>query len=487
MKKLFFSILSVLVLLLSVMTANALTLGDKDTRVSILSEDILEEIQGTFTIDSIDQDGTMTCTVTPESKYLNTNTRSEKNINITFPGTQGTDPQTFTYAVASGTTSLTVSVKGRIPENLDAVDNTLDESSFKVATISCSLGTFSYTEELFMQRENQFEIDEIEAEFNGDIETLNEDGDEITDLEPGQTVALDVIMDNNFDEDDDVDMEVDVTISCDPDDIDIDDDSDDVDITAEDSDSITFDLDLDEDDVEDKKYKCTIQATATDDYGAIHGEEWEIELDIEKEKYEVEIKQLSLSPDAITCDDREVTASIRIKNVGKKNDDEVKLELVATELDIIRSITDIDLDESDSTRKVMTFVVPDDADAGTYKVTAKTYNLGISLSDQQSVDLVVPNCKPEPEPTPVPPRPTPTPRPQEDTQTDSPDVVVTTPDQSPEPVTPEEEEEEEPVEEEADDDEAGIPSLYVVLLVILIVVLLAGVIGLMVYLLRPAN
>lgn len=456
MKKLLLGLSILVVLLISTLSASAaLVLGSTSQEASIDDEDINKYTTKTFTLTGIA--ATSTCTFSPVDNYINSASGEKKNnLNIT-------------YVTASGTLKVTA----RVPESLDAVDeSTLNENSFQVADISCSGGV---SETLEIRRMNMLEIDEIEADFGTDIETLNDDGDELEDLDAGDTLSLEVFIDNLYDNDDNVDIDTDVTIECDSD-IDVDDESDNVEIGADDKDSVIFDLTLDEDDVTDSTYTCVITVTGTDDFGAIHGEEWTIKLDVSKENYEVKVKEMSLSPTAVTCTNREVTASVKIKNTGKKNDDEVKLELVSSKLSLLKSIIDIDLNDGDSTRKVFTFSVPDDLVSGTYEIIAKTYSKGLSLSDQHSVSLVVPDCGQDPTPVVTPPPVVVTPPP----------VVVTPP-----PSTGGDDDDDDDVTAtpidagDADEDEEETSNIiYVILLIVLIVLLVGGIIGLMVYLLR---
>lgn len=358
----------------------------------------------------------------------------------------------------------------QIPKNVDVIYSG-DEDNVEpqlVAVVYNSATPSVILENITIQRPAKLVIDKVEATYGSDSSTMNEDSDEFEDLKPGTQMILEVIMDNDFDKDANNEIAVDVTIECDPNDIEIDDDSDDVDISEDDTDSVEFDLDFDEDDVEDTTYTCTIVASGNDENGAFHSATWDLDFTVEKEKYEVQIKELSTNPDSITCDSRDITVSAKIKNTGSKSDDEIKLEITVPKLNEKEEFVDIDLDETDDTRKQVMFSFPEDAEAGKYDIVAKTYIKGVSLSDTQTISVTVPEC-------------------EENKQDDTPvvvtqPVVVTTPsDNEPVPAEPTTDDVDEVVEE---DEEETSGNGMVIALVVLILLLIGGIVGLLIYLFK---
>ncbi len=255
-----------------------ITLGGNNQEASILGEGILKTVVGSYQVTS-NNGGTMECVSNVESKYVNTYSFEQlNNINITFAGLVS-----GRYTV-SPFTSNSIVIRVRMPENLDSIIsdaldiNYLQESAFKVGEIHCNIGGFSHIENVYLQRKNMFEIDKIYATYNSYLEILNADGDEIDNVTSGDIVDLEVILANIYDSDDDIDLDVEISIDCDSD-INVDDESDDTTIGADDTESINFQLDLSN--TQDNIYMCTITAIATDDYGAKHGEEWTISLDVQ--------------------------------------------------------------------------------------------------------------------------------------------------------------------------------------------------------------
>lgn len=485
MRKLFLGLIALFVLLMASVSVHALALGSSTQEASDFDEDILRVVTGTFSVNATSA-GTMTCRVSSyDTKYVNViSTAQEKNLNITFNGAaEGT------YTVSTPSVTY-VTVKARVPENLDAVvsdsssTSFLNTGSFKVATITCTIGSATFSEDLYMQRKNLLSIDKIEVDYDDESDNINEDGDEIKDLIPGGILRLNVIMESDYDDDLNIDLDTDVTIDC-PSEFDVNENSDDVEIAAGESDSVEFEIELDEDDVDDGSYKCTLTAFAKDSsYDSTHGEKWEFTFKVEKEDYDLRVDEFTLSPsNTLSCTDRSLTAAVSVKNIGSKDDKRVKIEVTSPKLSITQSVSNIDLEATDDDRKDFTLVIPESIKAGTYDITARAYSKGLSVTDSKVIQLVVPNCAAdevvsEPEARP--------------TQTRAP--VVVTPDDEEEddtgvtvnpfnrPATPAATAA--PTATAAEGTGASINSVYLVLLVVLIVLLLGGIIGLLVYLFK---
>jgi hypothetical protein len=473
MRKIFFALMLVFAFVFASAAATALSIGSTSQTISNYKEDLLRTAKGSFTV-TPNTTGTMACTVSPEAAYINTLEEHEfKNIRVLF---EDQEVLTGTYSVTTGT-AKTVSVTARIPENLDSTDRTtLATESFKVATITCSIGgSVIHTENLFMQRQNMLKIDEIEIRYDGLIDTISRDDGRITDLEPGTLLDLEVMLENRFRiRDYDLDIDTNVKISCDPEDIYLFNDEEDVLLRAESTDIAFFELDLEEDYVTDRTYKCTIEATGIDDYEAFHSEEWTIDLEVSRERYDLRIEDFTLSTTAVTCTDRDVTASLRVKNIGQSRDRSVKFEISSSALNLLKAETGIEIDEARTKRETFTFTVPTDLKSGTYAISAKVYSLGRSLSDEAKVNLVVPNCGQDPAPPVVVTPPV-------NNVDEQPPVVIVTP-----PVDEDEDNdvvvEETPGDEDEEENISG--TLYLILLVVLVLVLLGGIIGLLVYLMK---
>jgi len=344
-----------------------------------------------------------------------------------------------------------------------------------VADMVCGTDVGSKTVPIYMQRKSFVELDNIDAMIDSNSVTINDENDDLEDLKPGQSISFTVNIDNKYDADDDLSLEVEGEIVCDSE-IEIDEETDDTEVDADDTDSIQLEITLDEDEVEDGTYDCTISFTATDDFGAVDGEKWAISLKVDKEKYEISIKEFSLNPQSLTCGgSRDVSGSIQVKNTGSKDDDEVKVEIKSDALGLNKVFEDLDLEETDTTRKTFSFTVPESVKQGSYAVIARTYNLGSSLSMQETLMLTVSDCAPATPTTPTTPVITPT--------------TPTNPYEDVEDVEEDEEDVEEDDVEVTEDEEdveedSGNNVLYVVLLVLVILVLLGGIIGLLVYLFR---
>jgi len=444
MKKLLIAISMFLMLLFSVLAVGATVLVDVDSNADDDAsnpkhdDDDQHNINGTVTVTGADS----SCEVKPAVGY--------------------TDALIGSPVISD----LGVITNLRIPETVPIVyvgDEDDDVESQVFAEVYC--GASGTIETIALEREAKLVIKKVEASYGEDTETLNKDGDEITDILPGTIMKLEVILENNFDKDANNEIDVDVKLSCDSNDIDIDDDKDDVTISEDDEDSLDFELDFQEDDVESKKYTCTVLAEGTDENGAKHSASWDLDFEVERERNEVLIKDFSVNPESITCDSREVSITTKVKNTGEKDDDEVKLEVSIPKLNYKKDYVDLDLDSTDDTRKSFIISIPESARSGKYEVVAKTYVKGVSLSDTKVISINVPKCGQDPVVV----------KPQ------APVVVV------PEPVAPVDVT---PVTPSADntsameEEEEVAGNGMVIALIVLIVLLIAGIVGLLIYLFK---
>lgn len=442
MKKLLIAISMFLMLVLSVLAVSAVNVAvtvdsraDDGASNPNHDDDYQKNINGTATVSGADS----SCTIEPATGFVDS------------------DLGDWSISAAGAITGL------RISEKIPVIYDGDEDSVIPVVYAQVYCGATN-TATLTVERDAKLIIDKVEATFNDDSSTLNKDGDEIDDIKPGTQMNLEVFLDNDFDKDANNEIAVDVSISCDPNDIDVDDDSDSVDITEDDSDSIEFDLDFVEDDVTDDTYTCTIVAEGTDEFGTIHRATWNLDFTVVKEKYEIQIKELTVNPSSITCDSRDVTVNAKIKNTGSKNDKEVLLELTVPKLGLKKEFADLDLDETDSVRKSFSIAFPESAESGKYDIVAKTYNKGLSLSDTKIISITVPNCNAD-EPVVV-----------------QPPVVITTPvDNEPVVVTPVDTSADTAAEE---NEETTTGNGMVIALVVLIVLLIAGIVGLLIYLFK---
>ena len=376
----------------SVYTSTTPTFGGTTTMASNPNADAIADeniyINADVTLNSTGATTVASITVTPESGFSNTDSSSSGYINITL-----TD---VGLALLAGT-STPVTINARIPERLDAVDSDMDEVAIKVATLIFTLGDASYDDvDVYMQRKNMLEITDLDVSINGDSEDYD-DGDDIDDTKPGDDIIVEVVADNNYDDDDDdVEIEdVELTVLIDDNDLDVDEDDDMNDIDPDDdaTGSISFTV---EEDANDESYDMEIFVDGDDEHGAKHGEKWTLDFNVERQSYETVIKSTSLSESTVSCTRGSNSVSVKLYNIGKKDDDEIALYVTSSALGIDYELENMEIDESDTETKTISFSVSDDLAAGTYPIRVKVYYSGDEddgvLGDLKDLDLVVQDC-----------------------------------------------------------------------------------------------
>jgi hypothetical protein len=468
MKRFLQGIMIIMMLLVTVVAAQAVLLGDTSQDASVYDEDIIEIAENTFTVtnNTISSNVNLTCIIEETLDYINDpNTKAYNNINASLT------PSTISNF--SNTTSTSVKIVARVPDNLPAIDkDTLRESSFKVGDVICvdESNNVIFTEEIFMQRDpDMFFLRDITVEYNNNEYPIRNDGDELRGISPGTDMSLDVRLENNFIADEKIDFNIDATFSCgdrrSP--IYVNNKNEKITLRYDDIDYVSFDLEFPID-MERGSYDCDlkIEAITKDDAKALFGDYWQIRLEVERERDEITIESLSLSPSVLTCTTSYLTASLGIRNTGYRDDRDIKLEVSISDWGISEEITGLELDSTYATTRQFSLTIPEDVKPGSYEVLARAYSKGVALTDTETVTLVVPDCNPAP-PVVVEPQPQPQPEP--------PVVVIEQP-----PV------ENVTVEPVVEDEEKvrNNTALYVALLIVLILVIISGIVGILIYLIK---
>ncbi len=364
------------------------TIGNKD-------QDRVKNVSATFTVTN---DGASSVTATFAST-------ADAKYNIRF--------EPASVNLTSGQ-QASVKVLGDIPLDFNAVEATssssdfLNEKAFVIGQIQGKLGSVvNTTSDLKMQAANQLEVKKARLECGSKAETLD-DGDKVENLKPDTQCTLEVEVENNFPQDDDEDASgnelkigdvefdtVEVKIEIDDSDFDVDEEEDLDGLGADDEDSISIDFDIDED-TDDGTFTMEIFVEGRDDNGAVHGEQIEIRLEVERLTHDVQIRAPTISPERVSaCDEGQVTVNSRIANFGKRDEDEIAVELSVPELKFTKRIDQVELDEDDSTTVNFIVPVPANSKAGIYRATLATFFDGSAPSNSQALEFTVDKCEDE--------------------------------------------------------------------------------------------
>lgn len=144
-------------------------------------------------------------------------------------------------------------------------------------------------------------------------------------------------------------------------------------IEIDDGDSEKFDLDLkiptDEDIDEDDDFALFVKAFQ-DGKESLNCDEDSIDIDIEVPSHKVIIEDASLTPSSVNCGDT-VTATVDVKNVGSSDERLVRIRArePSLKIDVLSDPFEIEeVGQDDESTQTLTFQVPGDAKAGQYTI-----------------------------------------------------------------------------------------------------------------------
>lgn len=432
--KLPFKSLGLILAVFLVLTTSAFAAATLPTSVTVGNDrqDRVKDVTTTMTITA----GTAALT----NLALTTNADVTK-YNVRFTGT----PTTI-----AASSSATVTITANIPLDHPSVDaKTLKEAAIEVGTV-----TLAYTEggntatpittKLLLQAKNQLEVDDADIECDG-ITASVDDGDDVENLKPDMDCTVTITVENNFRESDVNSQKIgdirfpDIRVGLEIDDPDFDEDEDeDIDnLDAGDDDEVSLDFEIDED-ADDGSFSMKIRLEGRDENGALHGEEINVDLEVERLTHDLQLKAFGLTPATVTnCADTTARTSLQLKNVGTRDERDAAVEVDAGELKFTDKRTNVEIDEDDSRSFTFSIPVKRDTKPGLYTVTARTFFDENEVSNTATADLTVTKCTleeeeeeeepvvtqppaPQPQTPPTPPAPTPRPQVRSNSFTESP-------------------------------------------------------------------
>lgn len=341
------------------------------------------------------------------TSFTVTNNNTVAMSGITFSLGGGAENTKYALAVSGPTSiaassSATYTINGTIPLDHPGVDANLAENPVKIGTLSVT-GTTSATEtstaDVLMQAANQLRIKKARIDCDTKSQSVD-DGDRVKNLKPGMDCSLEVEVENLFDDNDNNNQKIgdisfdtiDIKLDTSDSDIDLDEDDDIDGLDAGDEDSVTADLEID-DEADDGSVSIDVRVSGRDDNGALHGEQLDFRLEIERLSHDVQIRQISLTPVSVTnCEASNVKLSTNILNGGKRDEDEIAVEVTAADLSFSKKVENIELDKDDSTSATFDVPVAKGAKSGVVRVDVRTYFDGTAPSNSGSVELTINNC-----------------------------------------------------------------------------------------------
>lgn len=178
------------------------------------------------------------------------------------------------------------------------------------------------------------------------------------------------------------------------------------------------------DDARDTSYYVTFLVEGEDENKALHGEEWEVELDVDFPRDEITILSANVLPTTVECG-REATVSVNIKNTGSRDQEEVVLGISIPTINYHETITDIELWSMETELNRFIVPIPETTSEGLklIQLFVRDDNGRETHTKDLEIFVTCPEDEPEPEVPVVPVTPT-------EPDDDQPPYVVDTVEQS---------------------------------------------------------
>jgi len=308
-----------------------------------------------------------------------------------------TDPDgdILTYSLTTSPTGMSIS------SSTGAISWTPTSSQMGMHNITVQVSdgnlTDSQSYNISVSAARRLRIKDLDVKIDSKSDKGVADGDLIKrEAEPESNIEFKVEVESGFLDEDDMKIEdivVEITIRDIDDGDDIDEESKEFDLRPERDKKVTLDfkvpLEVDED-----TYDVDIHVEGDDENGTRYEVDWTVYLEVEKNKHDIKIIKASLSPAVVKCQ-KTTTLNTEIINLGREDEDEVVLEITSSDLVDFRK-DNIELEEGvDDSRysKSLSISIPDDLKIGAYPIEILTYYDTTRLSDTETVNLEIQECK----------------------------------------------------------------------------------------------
>ncbi len=323
-----------------------------------------------------------------------TNNAALETVSISTTATTGytiTPSVTSLSVPASSTATLTLS--GEITlKNLDPGNHS------NIGTLIINGQSYN----LNLEMAPMLQLNKLRIYVNGNAEdSIKETDDKVSNLHPGDEVEIRFLLENLFDSDYDNGNIEEGTVRAQLDDSDFGDDEvdEEADFTLDandefsesDAPSVKFTVPLEADEDE---FTMEITVEANDDNNADYQIEWNLVLEVEREKDDVRIESATIIPSEMSCV-RTAKMTATVTNFGSDAQKYSAVSFSNTELGIDKKF-DFALQSGSSKDNSFTqeysFTVGDKVAAGTYPIMVRAYYEYNILDDQTSASLVVKDC-----------------------------------------------------------------------------------------------
>ncbi|MBT4538821.1 hypothetical protein HOI26_05725 [Candidatus Woesearchaeota archaeon] len=248
----------------------------------------------------------------------------------------------------------------------------------KIGTFTVTSAEDSETVDVFLETESALVITNIEI-----------NGKSSGDLKLDEENEIEIEVENTLDDVTIENIDVEILIDLGDDEVDESEEIDDLD--EGDEDTATFTFNLADEDIETDSFTLEITVEGRAEDGSRHTTTEEKTVDLDLETHQLMIDRASVTPSTLSSS-RRGSVQVTIKNIGQKDEDEVKIQVSNPELGIDLNKDNIKIDkftDSDNDGRVtFNFAVENEVAAGTYPIEIEVFIDG-DLEDSTNVDLTV--------------------------------------------------------------------------------------------------
>ena len=253
---------------------------------------------------------------------------------------------------------------------------------------------------LFVQAINQLSLEDLKVYINDRLETLSE-GEDIKDVSPGDLIKVEINVKNNFIEENegaegagtfrDLDLQdVSFELNIDNDKLNV---NEDVDMNTirpeqEQREEIKFTI---PNDIDSASLIVRVEVTGQDENGAEHGFLRIFHMQVDQKRHDLSFQDLKIIPnEKISCGG-ELTFSFTLANIGKQDENDGKIVLMSEGL-ALQVSKDVKLKAGKTEPITFKTLIPENARAGTYIFSLKSFYNKKYQVDQKNIDIDIQNC-----------------------------------------------------------------------------------------------
>jgi hypothetical protein len=301
------------------------------------------------------------------------------------------DDDRVDFSYSASTDPLTPGSSMTISVTVDA-ESDLDEGSYDGTLKVSTTGLSAVEKDLPVDLTISPSICE-DGKVGNDIEINIEEPDSGDNYSPGDTVTVEFEIDNKGDED--LDFDIEIILYNEDDGKKVKTVREEVQIDEDESEDVSVDIELPSDLDDDDTYYIYVQ---------VHEEGNEddscdfekVRIDIELEDEDAKISEVSVSPSSnLVCSD-EYTVTVEVESTGKKDLENLFIELLDSDLDLSESSSLFDLgdhnDDDNDFRTSFDVVIPSDLGAGEYYIEVVLRENSGSQLDSELVLVEVGAC-----------------------------------------------------------------------------------------------